>query len=99
MHLTFGTGLFWIIIASIVGETFVHIAKVRSAKGPDNTQLRALTDRVADLEKRLETQMELTHSQDDTIRRLEESTDFMERLLHDREPRSLPQRGESQRDR
>jgi capsule polysaccharide export protein KpsE/RkpR len=81
------------MLAWIVGETIVHVAKVRSAKAPENAELRALGKHVETLEQRIDAQAELIQAQDDTIHRLEENAEFMERLLHGRDERALPERG------
>jgi hypothetical protein len=94
MHLTFGTGIFWLLVVSGVGETIIRLAQIRSAKAPNNPELPdevpALQRRVAELERRLDEQADVVDSQDQTIRRLEESGEFLQRLLRERETRSLP---------
>ena len=95
MHLTFGMGVFWLLIASGVGETVIRLAQIRANKAskasdvPD--EVPALQRRIADLERRLDEQTEVAESQEQTIRRLEESGEFLQRLLHQRDAaRPLP---------
>jgi hypothetical protein len=85
MHLTFGTGIFWLLIASGVGETIIRVAKIRADKTPERTDdVLALQRRIAELERRLDEQTDVFEAQEQTIRRLEESGEFMQRLLRDR---------------
>lgn len=88
MHLTFGTGLFWLLIASGVGETIIRLAKIRATKGPDADEVQALQRRIAELERRLDEQTDVFEAQEETIRRLEESGEFMQRLLRGRNAES-----------
>ena len=90
MELTLGTGIFWLLIAGGAAETLVHIAKIRAAKAVPDPEVPALKKRVEELEQRLDQQTDLFLNQEDTIRRLEESAEFMQRLLHGRDAEQLP---------
>ncbi|MGZ8412961.1 MAG: hypothetical protein ACXW05_09530 [Gemmatirosa sp.] len=82
MDLTLGTGVFWLLIASTVGETIVRTARaLRRRGGSGAADATALEQRVRELEARLEQQLVLHADQTATIARLEEQVEFTERLL------------------
>jgi uncharacterized membrane protein YccC len=82
VELTFGTGVFWILIASTVGETIVRTARALRRRGDaPGADVAALERRVRELETRLEAQHALHAEQTATIARLEEQVEFTERLL------------------
>lgn len=90
MHPTFGMGIFWLLVASGVGETIIRVVKIQSEKHPGTDDVSALQRRIAEFERRLAEQSTVFETHEQTIRRLEESNEFMERLLHERESRALP---------
>lgn len=84
MELTFGTGIFWIVIAGIVGDTLVGVVRGARRRGKEGKAVAALERRLAELEARLEAQTQLAEAQASTVARLEEQVDFAERLLAER---------------
>jgi transcription elongation GreA/GreB family factor len=97
MELTLGTGIFWLLLASTVGETIVRTARALRRRGERADAAAeataALEQRVRELEARLEQQLALHADQAATIMRLEDQVEFTERLLTGRaepDPRHLP---------
>ncbi len=77
--MSFLGGLFLIIMASILADTIVKVARARGG-GKDATRLRG---EVEELTGRLEEQDAILSSQDSQILELQERLDFAERLLTD----------------
>lgn len=91
MQLTFGMGLFWLLLASTVGETIVRVARARrrgrDAPAPDP----ALERRVTELEGVVAALTDARHVQDRDLAHLREQLEFTERLLAGRATdRTLP---------
>jgi hypothetical protein len=76
--ITFGTGLFWLLLATIVGESLVGAARAsRRARQPP----RALEQRIVELQGVVAALTEAQHAQDREIAQLREQLEFTERLL------------------
>lgn len=86
MTLTFGTGIFWLLIACTASETIVHMVRALRRRG--DGQDTALARRVAALERLVGEQGEASRVQEETIARLQEQVDFAERLLGARQDRA-----------
>ena len=90
MELTLGTGIFWLLIASTVGETIVRVAKALGKRRPgDAADATALERRVAELERMVTQQLETQQEQDEVIGRLRQQLEFTEQLLARRQPPRL----------
>ena len=101
MDLTFGTGIFWIVIGLIASETVVGTVRaLRKKKGDDVAVDRAalerrsaeLERRLAEVESRLVEQGEAFEAQAALLARVEERAEFTEKLLASRNapPAQLP---------
>jgi hypothetical protein len=86
VHLTFGMGLFWIIIASTVSETIV-----RAAKAMRSSRTAALEGRLEALERRLEQQARVIDAHEEAVGRLEAHADLTARLIAERAALHAPQ--------
>ena len=90
MELTLGTGIFWIIIASTVGETIVRVAKaIGKRRAGDAAAGGTLERRVEELERVVTQQLETQQEQDEVIGRLRQQLEFTEQLLARRQTPSL----------
>jgi hypothetical protein len=85
MHLTFGMGVFWVLIAWAASETIVKTAQAFSRRGSrKDGGVPELERRLAELERRVADQAEIIEGRDALISRLEEKVEFTDRLLADR---------------
>ena len=85
MHLTFGTGIFWLFIAWAAGDTIVKTAQAFAKRGRGrDSGVADLERRVEELERRLSDQSEILEAREALITRLEEKVEFTDRLLADR---------------
>lgn len=89
MELTFGTGLFWLLLAWIAGVTIEQTVRAWRGRGrPPSADAAALARRVAELEAltarlegRLAEQAAAGEAHETTLARLEERAEFVHRLL------------------
>ncbi|MEO7457308.1 MAG: hypothetical protein ABIY52_13680 [Gemmatimonadaceae bacterium] len=84
MHLTFGMGLFWLLIAWAAGDTIVKVAQALSRRGRKDASSPELERRVKELEQRLADHVELYEAREAQLIRLEEKVEFTDRLLSGR---------------
>lgn len=77
MELTFGTGLFWLLLACTIGETIVRAARRR---GRGDARDPTLQRRVVEVEATVAALVDARHAHDREIARLREQLAFTERL-------------------
>lgn len=78
MQLTFGMGLFWLLLASTVAEMVVRTAKALGGRRRDTTLIDA---RVEALERRLEQQARVIDAHESAVGRLEAHADVTTHLI------------------
>ncbi len=108
MHLTFLTGLFWLLLASCAGETIVRTARALRGRDSAEDEPPLLKERMAALERRLDEQARAMEAQrvaldahrqalatqEEVVARIEERSDFTERLLESRRDDRSPPRSD-----